>query len=112
MKNIKGMNEISEGLVLADFWATWCSPCKQMAPILDEIVTETGIKLVKIDVQEYQDLVEAFKIKNVPTLILLKDGQAMHTLVGIQTKSKILEWLIAAQNTNYVYKNQREDNIS
>lgn len=113
MKNIKGLSEISDGVVLADFWATWCGPCKQMAPILDEVAEETGTRLVKLDVQEHQELVETFGVKNVPTLMLLKDGKPRYALVGSQTKGKILEWLQMALTSDYdekikVYKAERE----
>ncbi len=80
--------------VLIDFWATWCGPCKMIAPIVEEVANDhPEIKVVKVNVDDAGDLAAAFGIVSIPTLVLIKDGKAVNQVVGYVPKSKIEEIL-------------------
>lgn len=80
--------------VLLDFWATWCGPCKMIAPSIAEIAQERDdIVVGKIDVDAQGELAAAFGITSIPTLIVIKDGKAVEKAVGYRTKSEILALL-------------------
>ena len=84
----------SDKPVIVDFYATWCGPCKMLAPIMEEIEKEnTNIKICKIDIDEESDLASEYQIMSVPTLIAIKNGTVVNTLVGVRDKQEILEML-------------------
>ncbi|WP_163539734.1 thioredoxin [Gracilibacillus sp. YIM 98692] len=85
--------EIGEGLVLADFWATWCGPCKMIAPVLEEIDGELSdqVKIVKLDVDENQETAGKYGVMSIPTLLLFKDGEVVEQVVGYQPKEALVE---------------------
>ena len=84
--------ETKEGLVLVDFWATWCGPCRMQAPILEKLseeLLEDELKIVKMDVDENPDTARAFGIMSIPTLLFKKDGEVVKQVAGVHTAAQI-----------------------
>ena len=80
--------------VIVDFWAEWCGPCKMLSPILEELSNEmkNEIKVVKVNLDENQDLAMKYSIRSIPTLLLFKEGNLIDTKVGLLPKSEIVTW--------------------
>lgn len=93
----------AQGLVLVDFWAEWCGPCKMIAPVLEELAGELDGKLTigKLDVDHNPDTAMAFGVMSIPTLLLFKDGAPVDRIVGFQPKPQLkkrLELHLVSQN--------------
>lgn len=84
----------SDKKVLVDFWASWCGPCRMLSPIIDEIAKETDkVKVGKVNVDEESDLATQFAVMSIPTLILFENGKPIKQIVGIQSKTAILNMI-------------------
>ena len=90
-------NEVlkSEGLVLVDFWAPWCGPCRMLGPILEELEKEMGekVKVCKVNVDEEGGLAQQYGIMSIPAVFLFKGGEVVETMIGLQPKESFEEVL-------------------
>jgi thioredoxin 1 len=84
---------IGSGIVLVDFWATWCKPCRMQAPVIEEIQKEmeSKIKVGKLDIDKSPDIADRYGVQSIPTMIIFKNGKPAEQFVGITTKEKITE---------------------
>lgn len=83
---------IKGGIAIVDFWAEWCMPCKVMMPILNELAnaSDAKYKVYKVNVDQQRHLADRFKIRNIPTLIIFKNGKEVKRLIGVKTKDQII----------------------
>lgn len=89
--NFEGM--VSEGVVLVDFWATWCPPCRIQGPIVEELAMEMGDQAVisKLDVDDHGNIAALFQVRSIPTLIIFRDGEPVRRFVGVQQKETLAQ---------------------
>ena len=79
-----------KGTVLVDFWAAWCGPCRMLSPIVDEIARDrTDVKVVKVNIDDEQELAARFRVMSIPTLMVVKDGRVAATSVGVKPRAAI-----------------------
>jgi thioredoxin 2 len=92
----------SPGIVLVDCWAPWCGPCKMVAPILDELAAKyaDGVRIAKLNIDENPLTASQYEIRNIPTMILFREGKLVDRLVGALPKEEIERKLLAVMKTN------------
>ncbi|RTK92933.1 MAG: thioredoxin [Rickettsiales bacterium] len=85
----------SNEMILVDFWAEWCGPCKMLTPILEQLAEDMGdnIKIVKMNIDENPESPSALGIRSIPTMMLFKNGKQLGTKVGVLPKNSIKEWI-------------------
>ena len=90
---------VKSGVVLVDFWAPWCGPCKMQTPILEKVAAAVGDKAVigKVNVDEHPELAAKYGIRSIPTIILLKDGESKQQLIGLQQEAALVSAIDAEQ---------------
>ncbi len=87
--------EIKDGKVLVDFWASWCGPCRMLAPILEQLESEDkSVKICKVNVDEQPELSKRFGVMSIPTLLLFKDGKLADKQVGLVDLGSLKEFVI------------------
>ncbi|MBE7412522.1 MAG: thioredoxin [Leptospiraceae bacterium] len=88
-------SEISKGLVLVDFWAEWCGPCRMVGPVLEELSREYGgkISIKKLNVDDNQNTARTLNIQSIPTLLLYKDGQVVDKVIGALPKTQLKSFI-------------------
>ena len=93
-ENFKSLKNGDQPLVV-DFWATWCGPCRMVAPIITKLAEKYDgkVDIGKCDVEENEELASEFGIRNIPTILLFKDGDVIEKIVGAQTEAKLDEMI-------------------
>lgn len=96
-KNFK--HQVKNGVTLVDFWASWCMPCKMMAPVLNEIADEyhEKVNIAKLDVDRFQPVAAQYKVRNIPTMVLFKNGKEINRFVGVKQKDYLVKQLMAVK---------------
>ena len=86
--------EVAKGTTLVDFWASWCGPCRMLAPVIEEISESAkGVKFGKVEISNEQGLAGKFGVMSIPTLILFKDGEEVDRLIGAYPREIIEKWI-------------------
>lgn len=97
MREINNNNfndETKEGVVLVDFWANWCGPCKMLTPVLEQLSGEMKeVKFFKVNVDENGELAQQFRIASIPTVMIFKDGEVVDKMMGFRPKNQVEEFL-------------------
>jgi thioredoxin 1 len=93
LNDVNFNHQTKNRLVLVDFWAEWCVSCRMMAPVLNDLAEELNGKAFvgKVDIEQYQELARKFTVRNIPTMVLFKNGKEVERFVGIKTKDFLIK---------------------
>lgn len=84
---------IKDEVVLVDFFATWCGPCRMLSPVIEEVANEENIKVIKVDVDKHEELAKRFGIMSIPTIMVFKNGEESFKNIGLVSKEDIISWI-------------------
>lgn len=100
-KEFKEIIDSETGVVLVDFWAEWCGPCRIIGPILEDIADEVeGVTIIKVNVDENPDLSVKYGIRNIPTILAFKSGENVDKFVGVKKKEEVFEFINKLEASN------------
>lgn len=90
---------IQEGVCLVDFWATWCGPCRMLAPVIEQLAEryDGKVKVCKVDIDQEMDLATRYGIMSIPTVVLFKDGEKVDQVVGVQPEDTFVSMIESAE---------------
>ncbi len=93
LTNENFMAVTDKGVSLVDFWAPWCGPCRMIAPVIDELSNDFEMRanICKVNTDDNQDIIKKYNVKSIPTILIMKDGEVIETIVGAQAKDKLTE---------------------
>lgn len=84
---------LDKPMVLVDFYADWCGPCRMILPLLEEVQTELGIEILKVNIDESPDIASEYEVMSIPTLMIFKNGEKISVNVGAASKARIIDWI-------------------
>lgn len=92
---------LGDNIILVDFFATWCGPCKILGPILEDVADEVeGVTIIKVNVDENHDLSVKYGIRNIPTILAFKSGENVDKFVGVKKKEEVVEFINKLEASN------------
>jgi thioredoxin 1 len=88
-------DQIKSGITLVDFWASWCMPCKMLAPTINDVANEMKgkVKVGKLNIEQYQQIANQYQVRNIPTLLIFRNGKEIDRIVGVKNKTYLLQKL-------------------